>query len=175
MKHSSSRDKIGLIEFDVSPKEEYRLLAQEDENVAKVLLIAGFERQAAYHVVQAMEKYIRGKIYSFVDPKSDSVRQQNQTHSVEESIDYLLNVFPADARLKDQIKNALDTYVTQGTRFSLLHNNLRYPYYSPKHRTFSLILIGRDDVDELLRRLDWLKSFLDGIDKFNTSQPQPSA
>jgi hypothetical protein len=86
-----------------------------------------------------MEKYIRAKIFKFVNPNLEYFRKMNQNHSLTKAIDFLIEVLSNDNNLKNQIRNQLDQYVFEGINFQYLHNNLRYPFYSEQYNNYSII------------------------------------
>ena len=58
--------------------EEYRVIALADEEAASVLQKNGQSRQAMYFLVQAMEKHVRAKIFTLVNPNLEWVRDKNR-------------------------------------------------------------------------------------------------
>jgi HEPN domain-containing protein len=79
------REQIGRFRRRVDVSIEYARLAREDEQAANLLADASHYRQAVYFVLQAMEKHLRAKIFTLVDPTNEYFRQANRNHSVEDA------------------------------------------------------------------------------------------
>ena len=156
--------KIGKFRHNIDASSEYFSLAAEDENAALILKDAGKYRQSSYFIVQAMEKYLRAKIFSFVNPKNEIFREMNRNHSVEEAANFFIEIVSPQARVKEQVREQLNRYVLEDIKFNHLHNNLRYPYYSERYNSYSCLDITQKDVELLIQKLNFLKNFLKDID-----------
>jgi hypothetical protein len=73
-----------------------------------------------------------------------------------------------DAYIRKQVREQLDKYVLDGIKFSLLHNDLRYPFYSERFNAYSSLDVTPEDTETLLQRLHFLKRFLQDVDRFRT-------
>jgi hypothetical protein len=145
--------------------DEYRSIALADEKAALLLEQDGHHRQAMYFWVQAMEKHIRAKIFTLVNPELEWVRNKNRSHSLEEAIEFLLEVLTADSVVREQIRIQICERVLRGIRFARLHNDLRYPFYSPGSRSFSVLEVDESDAKLLGTQLSSLKIYLAQLDR----------
>ena len=84
--------KLGKVKHRIDVSNEYEVLAKKDEEVSKLLFKNGEYKHAIYFCIQAMEKYIRSKIFSIVNPNLEYFRKRNQNHSVEDAIEFLLEI-----------------------------------------------------------------------------------
>lgn len=155
--------RIGTFEPVHNLSDEYGLIAQHDERVAEALIASGEFRHAAYLLIQAIEKYLRSKIFSIVDGRNTYFRDQNRNHSVEEAADFLVQVVSSNAEVQKQIRSQLDRFVFQGVRFNHLHNNLRYPFFSDRSQGFVLLKVNAEDIESIQSRLRWVKQFLKSV------------
>ena len=156
--------KVGRLRHNIDVSSEYFSLAAEDEKAALVLKDAGIYRQSSYLIVQAMEKYLRGKIFSYVNPRNQAFRDMNRNHSVEEAAKLFIEIISPETRVKEQVQEQLNRYVLEDIRFNTLHNNLRYPFYSERYNSFSCLDVTEEDVELLIQKLSFLKNFLRDID-----------
>lgn len=113
-----------------------------------------------------MEKYVRAKTFSIVDARKSYFRERERNHSVEAALDFLVEVINGNAFIREQIKKQLHDYVLGDIRFNLLHNNLRYPFYSERYNSYSSLEVTKSDNEVIAQKLNALKAFLAGIDKF---------
>ena len=72
---------IGTINREVDISYEYYNLALEDEKVAILLKNKGEYRHSIYFFIQAMEKYIKSKIFTLVNPNLEYYINKNKHHS----------------------------------------------------------------------------------------------
>lgn len=157
---------IGKPNHNVEVSYEYSRLAREDERVGLMLKDSGEHRHSIYFLIQAMEKYVRAEIFTIVDARNPYFRERERNHSVEAALEFLVEVINGSPIVRDQIKKQLGDYVLGDIRFTHLHNNLRYPFYSERHNSYSSYEFTRDDNEIVVQRLNALKSFLAGMDKF---------
>ncbi len=157
---------IGKISHNVEAAVEYGRLAREDESAGISLKERGAHRHSIYFLIQAMEKYVRAKTFSIVDARNPYFRERERTHSVEAALDFLIEVINGNQIVRDQIKKQLRDHVLGDIRFNLLHNNLRYPFYSERFNSYSSLEFSERDSDLILQKLNSLKIFLEGIDRF---------
>ena len=148
---------LGKIQHGINVAEEYENLANEDEMAARSLKNLDQFRHSIYFFVQAMEKHIRSKIFSLVNPNNEYFRKKNKNHSINDAITFLIEIISNDERVKVHIKNQIDK-IFAGINFQFLHNNLRYPFYSEKHDNYSVIHFSLEDclfiedANEVLKR-----------------------
>jgi uncharacterized protein YlbG (UPF0298 family) len=57
----------------------------------------------------------------------------------------------------------MQDHVLGGIKFGALHNDLRYPNFDERRRSYSLLSVSRQDADITLERLQTLKLFLKDI------------
>jgi hypothetical protein len=145
--------------------DEYRSIALADEEAARVLQRSGQSRPAMYFWVQAMEKHVRAKIFTLVNPNLEWVRKKNRSHSLEDAIEFLLEIITTDAAIREQVRIQLCKQVLGGIRFAQLHNDLRYPFYSPEQSSFSVLEVEERDAKLLATQLDGLKKCLRDLDR----------
>ena len=146
-------------------QEEYLKLAKEDENVAFILKETKQYKHSIYFFIQAMEKYIRAKIFSKLSPENEYFRDLNKHHSIETSGAFLLDIYCIDSNTKKHIKSMFDSMVFGDIHFNKLHNNLRYPFFNPHKKSFFSSNYGKEDCELIEIKLENLKKFLDGLDK----------
>ena len=157
---------IGKIKHNVDASFEYNRLAREDENVGLMLKDNGEYRHSIYFLIQAMEKYVRAKIFSIVDAKKSYFRERERNHSVEAALEFLVEVISGNPLVKEQIKKQLHAYVIGDIKFNILHNNLRYPFYSERYKSYSSLEVSKIDNEVIAQKLNALKAFLAEIDRF---------
>ena len=157
---------IGKLNHNIDASSEYNRLAREDERVGLILKDRGEYRHSIYFLIQAMEKYVRAKTFSIVDARKSYFRERERNHSVEAALDFLVEVINGNAFIREQIKKQLHDYVLGDIRFNLLHNNLRYPFYSERYNSYSSLEVTKSDNEVIAQKLNALKAFLAGIDKF---------
>ena len=154
------QNQIGTFREPINVSDEYARLARADEAAANVLADKGHYRHAVYFVVQAMEKHLRAKIFSLVDPADEGVRQANRNHSIEDAVVFLVGTVTDDDSLRAMIKEQFEAYLFRGLRFNLFHNDLRYPAYFEGTGTYACLTISDKDLVTMFERLDWLKEFM---------------
>lgn len=155
---------IGRLEHNVTDvASEYEALAQSDEEVGVLLLRNGRYRHAAYFFVQAMEKYVRHRIFWFVNPNTMWFIEQARTHDLEKLIDLLVNIVSNNISMKDRVKEQIYLHVLGGVRFAKLHNDLRYPTYSKKYDSYSMLRVTIEDAEFTYQKLQQLKTYLKDI------------
>ncbi len=156
---------IGKPNHNIDVSYEYYRLAKEDERVGLVLLEQGEYRHSMYFLVQAMEKYVRAKTFSIVNPLIPYFRERSRNHSVEDAVDFLVEVVTGDKLKREQMKKQIKDYVLGGIRYNHLHNNLRYPYYSERYSSYSCIQVSKSDNEIIAQKLHDLKKFISDMDK----------
>ena len=157
--------KLGRIKHHINVSEEYLFLAEKDEETARLLKENKKYRHSIYFFIQAMEKYIKSKIFARVDPNREYYRKMNQHHSLENAINFLIEIWSNDNNIKEQIKNKLNQYVFEGINFQYLHNNLRYPSYNEKNKDYSIIEYDNSDCIFMEDKNEKLKKWLSDINR----------
>ena len=74
------RRELGKFRHNIDVAAEFFRMAREDEQTGNILLNAGRYRQSMYFILQAMEKYVRSKIFSIVDARNQYFRQKQRDH-----------------------------------------------------------------------------------------------
>ena len=146
---------IGKLKHDVNVSTAFMTLAKEDENAAEYLASFQQYRHACYFIIQAMEKFIRAKIFTLVNPNLEYFRDKNRTHSLESAVEFLIEIISDQQVIRDQVSSQLGI-----TRYNALHNNLRYPSYSRRFDNYSILQVHAEDYDRLKTRLHSLQLFL---------------
>jgi HEPN domain-containing protein len=155
---------IGRREYNVTDvSAEYRALAESDEKVGQLLIGQGQYRHGIYFLVQAMEKYVRSTIFGLVNPNTEYFRQRTRTHDLDDLLDFLIEIACVNPAVQVQVREQLRDFVLGGIRFGKLHNDLRYPAFSVRYQSYSLLSVGQQDADITLERLQTLKRFLKDI------------
>lgn len=157
---------IGKFRHKVNVAVEFSKLSIEDENSAKILASNGQFRHACYLIIQAMEKSIRAKIFTLVNPNIEYFRNRNRTHSLDSAIEFLIEIVSADKVVQAQISDQLNVHVLGNTKYGHLHNNLRYPSYFNKYDSYSVLNVELNDFEVLKKRLDLLRRFLNDLHLF---------
>lgn len=158
---------IGKFKHRVDVSVEFNRLAIEDEEAASALIEIGKHRQASYFIVQAMEKYVRGTIYTLVNPNLEYFRERNRSHSLEDAVEFLVEIVSKNnSTIEQQVKNQIYQHVLGDTHYNQLHNNVRYPVYFKKHNSYSILEVSVEDSAVLKKRLVLLKKFLTELHRF---------
>ena len=152
--------RVGRLKRDVQVSAEYARLSREDEQAALELARAGLHRHACYFLIQSIEKAVRAEIFRLVNPNLEYFRERSRTHSVDEAVEFLLEILPQDAATKARLERQLADDVLKGLRFHHLHNDLRYPAYSRRFESYSGLSISKRDVEVLKICLSNMRSFL---------------
>lgn len=151
---------VGKPRHRVDVSYELVQIADEDERAGDVLATAGFYRNASYCYIQAMEKRVRSRAFEMVDPYNRHWRMTNQHHDLCSSISFLLEVLGMETMVAKQVSDMLDRYVIGDVDFRVLHNSLRYPYFSEKHNSYSCVDYGEADCNMVRSKLTFLKNLL---------------
>jgi len=156
---------IGKFRHKINVASEFAKISKDDETAADALAAIGHFRQACYFLIQAIEKSIRAKIFTLVNPNLEYFRERNRTHSVESAVEFLIEIVSTDKLVQGQVSQQISSYVLGKTEYSRLHNDLRYPVYFKKHDSYSALDLNKNDYDELKKRLSLLRRFLDDLHK----------
>jgi hypothetical protein len=155
--------KIGKIRTNIDVSEEYYALAEKDEIAGRFLKNQSLYRNAVYFFIQAMEKYVRSKIFKLVNPNNEYFRNKNKNHSLNTAIEFLIEIVSTDDIVNEQIKKQIEIFVLEEFNFSFLHYNLRYPFYSGRHDNYSVIDFDENDCLFIENKLEILKKFLEKL------------
>lgn len=154
---------LGNIRHGVSVCNEYQMLAKKDEAVAVLLKEHSEYKHSIYFFIQAMEKYIRAKIFTLVNPNLEYFRKRNQNHSIDNAIEFLVDIISADENIQNQVKEMLNKNIIQGIKFQQLHNNLRYPLYNSRYDSYSSVDFTKEDCKIIENKLADLKIYLNEL------------
>ena len=157
---------IGKFRHKINVSSEFIELSKNDENASYLLAEKGMFRQACYLLIQAMEKAIRAKVFSLVNPNIEYFRERNRTHSLDSAVEFLIEIISTNNIIKKQVSEQLKKHVLGNTQYGHLHNNLRYPAYFKKYDSYSIIEVGKSDFELLSSRLQLLRKFLSDLHKF---------
>lgn len=152
---------IGTLSRNVRVSEEYQKLAEEDEQIARLLHSQYRYRHAIYFTLQAMEKFVRARIFRLADPFDPEVISNQRHHSVDEAIKFLFKAIK-DPDILKQVKEQLNKYFPPDINYAQLHNDVRYPFISQNR--YNSLTVEYADAEEMMRRLGFLKEFLKGVD-----------
>lgn len=156
---------IGTINREVDISYEYYNLALEDEKVAILLKNKGEYRHSIYFFIQAMEKYIKSKIFTLVNPNLEYYINKNKHHSLDDSIEFLIEVISPDENIRNQVKLYFNKYVFKDLSFRNLHNNLRYPFYDRSRGYYNIIKFDIEDCKYIEEMLENLKKYLKDLNR----------
>lgn len=156
---------IGTINRKVDISYEYYNLALEDEKVAIILKNKGEYRHSIYFFIQAMEKYIKSKIFTLVNPNLEYFINRNKHHSLDDSIEFLIEVISSDKNIRDQVKLYFNEYVFKGLSFRNLHNNLRYPFYDRSREYYNIVNFDTEDCKYIEKMLENLKKYINDLNR----------
>lgn len=106
------------------------------------------------------------RFFTLVNPNIQYFRERNRTHSVEDAVEFLLEIISTDEIVRNQVSKQLKDNVLGDIRYNHLHNNLRYPSYFTKFDSYSILNITKQDFDILSNKLSLLKLFLEDLHRF---------
>jgi HEPN domain-containing protein len=158
---------IGKFRYKINVASEFAQMSKDDEIAADALANVGHFRQACYFLIQSIEKSIRAKIFTLVNPNNVYFRERNRSHSIESAVEFLIEIVSTDDLVKEQVSQQIASNALGKTKYSRLHNDLRYPAYFEKDDSYSILDINKSDYTELKRRLSLLRKFLDDLHKFS--------
>lgn len=156
---------IGRFRHKVKVSVEYANMSKSDEAAAQALAQSGHYRQACYFLIQAIEKAIRSKIFTLVNPNLEYFREKNKSHSVESAVSFLIELIATDELVKTQVSKQIYEHVLGSTHYSRLHNNLRYPAYFQKYDSYSMLDLVERDYNFLKQKLSNMRLFLSDLDR----------
>lgn len=145
--------------FNIS--QEYKELSLQDKASAQYLAQGGFYRQACYFLVQAIEKTIRAKIFTLVNPQHKYYRDINKNHSILDAVNLLIEIISrGDNYLKASHHENIKKHVLFELNYQQIHNNLRYPWYSERFNNYNTLDVKLIDYNNLLKILNSLENYL---------------
>jgi len=112
-----------------------------------------------------MEKYIRSKIFNLVNPNLEYFRNRNRTRSVGNAIEFLLEIHIQDKVLRNSIREQIFVSILGDINYQHLHNNLRYPFYSQKFDSYSIVTYTKKDYEFVENGLQKLKTYLNDLNR----------
>ena len=154
-----------MLKHKIEVSNEYEVLAKKDEEVSNLLYRNGEYKHAMYFCIQAMEKYVRAKIFTLVNPNLKYFRERNRSHSLEDAIEFLLEIISTDENLRNSIRQRLFVTELGDINYQQLHNNLRYPFYSQKFDSYSVAIYTADDYRFMENGLQKLKLYLKDLNR----------
>jgi len=104
---------------------------------------------------------LRSKIFSKVNGDLEYYRERNRSHNISDGIDLLIDITGFDELTKKGLKEQLNNKILETDIISRLNNNLRYPSYSKKFESYSLLVISEKDINRLLVMIKNLESYLE--------------
>jgi len=165
-KYNKNTVRIGKLIHKITVANQFKMIAKEEELSAEILADNSQYRQACYLLVQSMEKYIRAKIFTLVNPNLEYFRKRNLSHSLDSAVDFLIEIISNDKVVQEQISTQIRNYVLNGDSYRFLHNNLRYPAYFERFNSYSILEVKEKDYNILKKSLESLKVFINDLDKF---------
>jgi len=76
-------------------------------------------------------------------------------------VSFLVEIIGAgDANAMKHLLAHIEAHVLGGIKYRQLHNNLRYPFFSTRHDSYTAIDVGEGDYVWLFERLGQLKLYL---------------
>lgn len=151
-----------FIQEGIAMADEFFNLASGDEYAAKILCENHCYNQAAYFYIQSMEKYIKGYICQKINITNKTYANMLRSlgHSLDEAVDLLIKIISGnDERLKQQTEYQLKVVILRNVCFSVMYNEVRYPYYG-KQQQYSITDIGSEDCKILEEIYGGLKNYL---------------
>jgi len=164
-KNTNSFDFLGKKHYldSIELGAEYIRLCEEDEKAAGILRHNGLYNQAAYMIIQSMEKRVKAYICERMNMgiKVFAEQLRSNGHCLDTSIELLMAVaFSGNDIVKEQLTHQLVSGVFEEQKFQYLNNNLRYPIYEGKRFDYSTLVISDKDVERLSEMNKKLKMFL---------------
>lgn len=151
---------LGKPRHGIDVSHELLKIANEDELAGDTLADAGLYRNATYFYIQSMEKRVRSRAFELIDPKNPHWRISNQHHDLYTSVSFLVQVLGMDTLIAKQVNDMINKYVIDDINFRVLHNSLRYPYFSEKFQSYSCVDYSENDCNEIRKKLAFLKNLL---------------
>lgn len=153
--------KARYVKDGINISEEFKQIALDDEETAKLLYKQGRYNQSVYYFIQSMEKYIKYYISKKVDISNpffaNKVRETG--HSLDLSVDFLIEIIAGNNDImREQISEQLKNKILRGIRFSGIYNAVRYPFYN--NGTYKILEMSYEDCVTIESIYDVLKRTL---------------
>ena len=158
-----------IIDDSFSAAEKYLEIANADETAAVALCEKRLFNRSGYFFIQAMEKHIKyyiAKKINVTNPHFADELRKTMGHSLDESLNLLFKICTGNNEsLFNQLNAQLKNQVFRDTNFSLLHNKVRYPIFSPKFQNYTFLELNARDCETLRDMLTLLKKYLEDISR----------
>ena len=158
-----------IIDDSFTAAEKYLEIANADEEAAVALCEKQLFNQSGYFFIQSMEKHIKyciAKKINVTNPHFADELRKTMGHSLDESLNLLFKICTGnDESLFNQLNAQLKNQVFRDTNFSLLHNKVRYPIFSPKFQNYTFPELNARDCETLRDMLTLLKKYLEDISR----------
>jgi hypothetical protein len=122
---------IGKFRYKINVASEFARMSKDDEIAADALANVGHFRQACYFLIQSIEKSIRAKIFTLVNPNNDYFRKRNRSHSVESAVEFLIEIVSTDDLVKEQVSQQIASNIMPSNFHTTFH-----PVLFPKKLQF---------------------------------------
>ncbi|MBR1420280.1 MAG: hypothetical protein IJ575_04405 [Selenomonadaceae bacterium] len=153
----------------IEVSENYFQIAQNDERTASILESQKLYNQAAYFLIQAMEKYVKSHIATKINVLNKYFADEigkTMGHSLNRSLELLLKVYSGNNKtLFEQMNQQLQVHVIKNLNFRFLNNSLRYSMYDERYNNYSVLLLNQYDCAELRKILESLKNYLNDLSR----------
>lgn len=139
--------------------------AQLDKKAGEVLAKEGLYSQAIYFEIQYMEKFIKSEICKRINIANKYTHEFVNKHSIKDLMFFIIDIIVIDENMKNQIKNQIENILGK-IDYQRLHNNLRYPYYSPKTKEFLQVEYTKEDYEKIVNEsFKQLKTYIENLYK----------
>ena len=146
----------------------YKEIAEKDLKSSEILFENELYNEAAYYIMQYMEKCVKEKLCRTIDVTNTyfSNKLREIGHSLDASVEFLIEILSqGNSVLKEQITKQLVEGVLRNIRFSGLYNEVRYPRFNYKYNQYTILNITKEDCEALKQISENLRKYLDDLDK----------
>lgn len=84
-------------------------------------------------------------LFSKVNPNLEYFGKENQDHSIDNAVEFLVEIISSDKNIQEHIMKQLNEYILQDINFQQLHNNLIQRY---KANQFIRIIENEELIEE---------------------------
>lgn len=145
----------------------YLKKAELDKKAGKVLAEQGLYSQAIYFELQYMEKFIKSEISKKINIENRYTHELVNKHSIKELIFFLIDIIVVNDTFNKQLKFQIEEILGK-IDYNKLHNNLRYPYYSPKNKMFIHVEYNKEDYEKIVdENFEQLKNYVSNLYKIS--------
>lgn len=145
----------------------YLKKAELDKKAGEILAIQGLYSQAIYFELQYMEKFIKSEICKKINIENKYTHELVNKHSIKELIFFLIDVIVVNEIFNKQLKSQIEEILGK-IDYNKLHNNLRYPYYSLKNKTFIHVEYTKEDYNKIVNEnFEQLKNYISSLYKIS--------